>query len=92
MPKPFLTSIHYAQSDDTSLDVYIDLAFADIHGYTEVYNAVSLKSSVDLAKRQVELLREQVARKELTTIAALREFEVMLEAFQSDIDKSILSS
>nr|MBF4427038.1 site-specific integrase [Vibrio anguillarum] len=75
-----------------SLDTYIDLAFADIHGYTEVYNAVSLKSSVNLAKRQVELLREQVARKELTTTAALREFEVMLEAFQLDIDKSIVSS
>ncbi|MBF4295849.1 site-specific integrase, partial [Vibrio anguillarum] len=56
------------------------------------YNAVSLKSSVNLAKRQVELLREQVARKELTTTAALREFEVMLEAFQLDIDKSIVSS
>ncbi|WP_286298917.1 tyrosine-type recombinase/integrase [Vibrio apostichopi] len=76
----------------SSLDTYIDLAFADIHGYTEVYNAVSLKSSVNLAKRQVELLREQVARKELTTTAALREFEVMLEAFQLDIDKSIVSS
>jgi site-specific recombinase XerD len=76
----------------SSLDTYIDLAFADIHGYTEVYNAVSLKSSVDLAKRQVEFLKEQVSRKELTTTSALREFEEMLEAFQSDIDKSIVSS
>ncbi|ELF5301490.1 tyrosine-type recombinase/integrase [Vibrio cholerae] len=76
----------------SSLDTYIDLAFADIHGYTEVYNAVSLKSSVDLAKRQVEFLKEQISRKELTTTAALREFEEMLEAFQSDIDKSIVSS
>ncbi|CAK2681339.1 putative phage recombinase/integrase [Vibrio crassostreae] len=76
----------------SSLDVYIDLAFADIHGYTEVYNAVSLKSSVDLVKRQIELLKEQVARKELTTTAALREFEELLEAFQSDIDNSIVSS
>ncbi|MEZ8192713.1 tyrosine-type recombinase/integrase [Vibrio sp. 1F279] len=76
----------------SSLNTYIDLAFADIHGYTEVYNAVSLKSSVDLAKRQVELLKEQVTKKELTTTAALREFEGLLEAFQSDIDKSIVSS
>jgi integrase len=76
----------------SSLDTYIDLAFADIHGYTEVYNAVSLKSSVDLVKRQVELLKEQVAKKELTTTAALREFEGLLEAFQSDIDKSIVPS
>ncbi|MER0365624.1 tyrosine-type recombinase/integrase [Vibrio vulnificus] len=76
----------------SSLDTYIDLAFADIHGYTEVYNAVSLKSSVDLAKRQIELLKEQVAKKELTTTAALREFEGLLEAFQSDIDNCIISS
>ncbi|WP_439146516.1 tyrosine-type recombinase/integrase [Vibrio sp.] len=75
----------------SSLDIYIDLAFADIHGYTEVYNAVSLKSSVDLTKRQVELLKEQVANKELTTTAAIREFEELLEAFQADIDKSIVS-
>ncbi|WP_305407845.1 site-specific integrase [Photobacterium leiognathi] len=76
----------------SSLDTYIDLAFADIHGYTEVYNAVSLKSSVDLAKRQIELLEEQIARKELTPTAALGEMKKLLGAFQSDIDKSIVSS
>ena len=76
----------------SSLDTYIDLAFADIHGYTEVYNAVSLKSSVELAKRQIELLEEQIARKELTSTAALVEVKILLEAFQSDIDKSIISS
>jgi site-specific recombinase XerD len=76
----------------SSLDTYIDLAFADIHGYTEVYNAVSLKSSVELAKRQIELLEEQIARKELTPTAALCEIKELLGAFQSDIDKSIVSS
>jgi len=76
----------------SSLDTYIDLAFADIHGYTEVYNAVSLKSSVELAKRQIELLEEQIARKELTSTAGLVEIKILLEAFQSDIDKSIISS
>ncbi|EOX4439154.1 tyrosine-type recombinase/integrase [Vibrio alginolyticus] len=75
----------------SSLDVYIDLAFADIHGYTEVYNAVSLKSSVDLAKRQIELLEEQIERKELTPTAALNEMKKLLGAFQSDIDESIVS-
>lgn len=75
----------------SSLDTYIDLAFADIHGYTEVYNAVSLKSSVELAKRQIELLEEQIARKELTSTAALVEIKILLRAFQSDIDKSIVS-
>ncbi|WP_029802060.1 tyrosine-type recombinase/integrase [Vibrio parahaemolyticus] len=76
----------------SSLDIYIDLAFADIYGYTEVYNAVSLKSSVDLAKCQIELLEEQIARKELTPTAALGEMKKLLGAFQSDIDKSIVPS
>ncbi|MBF4283957.1 site-specific integrase [Vibrio anguillarum] len=76
----------------SSLDTYIDLAFADIHGYTEVYNAVSLRSSVDLVKRKIELLEEQIARKELTPTAALGEIKKLLGAFQSDIDKSIVSS
>ncbi len=76
----------------SSLDIYIDLAFADIHGYTAVYSAVSLKSSVDLAKRQIELLEEQITRKELTPTAALGEMKKLLGAFQSDIDKSIVSS
>ncbi|GMQ45052.1 hypothetical protein VB10N_00510 [Vibrio sp. 10N] len=72
----------------SSLDTYIDLAFADIHGYTEVYNAVSLRSSVVLAKRKVDFLQEQIARKELTPTVALREVRLLLEAFQSDIEKA----
>ncbi|MDD1829640.1 site-specific integrase [Photobacterium sp. ZSDE20] len=76
----------------SSLDIYLDLAFADIHGYTEVYNAASLKSSVDLTKRQVEFLEEQIASKELTPTAALVEIKALLEAFQSDIEKCIVSS
>lgn len=76
----------------SSLDIYLDLAFADIHGYTEVYNAVSLRSSVDLTKRQVEFLEEQIASKELTPTAALVEIKALLEAFQSDIEKCIVSS
>lgn len=76
----------------SSLDTYIDLAFAYIHGYTEVYNAVSLKSSVELTKRQIELIEEQIERKELTPTAALSDIKRLLGAFQSDIDKSIVSS
>tara|TARA_Y100000588_G_C14280080_1_gene936619 strand:- start:5974 stop:7341 length:1368 start_codon:yes stop_codon:yes gene_type:complete len=76
----------------SSLDIYIDLAFADIHGYTEVYDAVGLKSSVDLTKIQIELLEGQIADRELTPMAALREIKVLLGALQSDIDKHIISS
>ncbi|MBF4437028.1 site-specific integrase, partial [Vibrio anguillarum] len=76
----------------SSLDTYIDLAFADINGYTEVYNAVSLRSSVELAKRQFELLEDQIASKELTPTVALCEIKRLLGDFQSDIDNCIVSS
>lgn len=76
----------------SSLDTYIDLAFADIHGYTKVYDAVSLKSSVELAKRQLEMVEEQIASKELTSTAALVEIKRLLEAFHSDIDRCTVSS
>lgn len=76
----------------SSLDTYIALAFADIHGYTEVYHAVSLKSSVDLAKRQIELIEEQIERKELASTDALVEIKRLLEAFHADIEKSTIPS
>lgn len=73
-----------------SSDIYIDLAFADIHGEIDVYNAVSLKSNVDLEKRQLELLEEQITRKELTSNAAFTEIKRLLVEF--DIVKCIIQS
>ncbi|EHD0093221.1 site-specific integrase [Vibrio vulnificus] len=73
----------------SSLDVYIDLAFADIHGYTEVYNAASLKSSVDLAKRQVELIRHQIKSNQITPTEAILRVECLLEAFDLDIERAL---
>lgn len=71
----------------SSLDTYIDLVFADLNGYTAVYNAVSLSSSVTLVVRQIEVLEEQITKKELTTTAALIEAKNLLNAFKSDIEK-----
>lgn len=72
----------------SSLDTYIDLAFADIHGYTEVYNAVFLKASVDLAKRQVEVIKDQIKNNQITSIEAIWQVENLLKAFEMDIDSS----
>lgn len=72
----------------SSLDIYINLAFAEINGYTKVYNAVSLKSSVALTKRKIELLEGQIAKKELTATSALAEVKSLLEAFEADIDEA----
>ncbi|GGK50202.1 tyrosine-type recombinase/integrase [Aliivibrio fischeri] len=70
-----------------SLDTYIDLVFADLNGYTTVYNAVSLSSSVKLMERQIAVLEEQILKKELKTTAALIEIKSLLNAFKSDIKK-----
>ncbi|HFG1847062.1 site-specific integrase [Vibrio parahaemolyticus] len=72
----------------SSLDTYIDLVFADLHGYTEVYNAVSLKASVDLTRRQVEVIKEQVRNRDITVIEALLQVENLLDAFETDINNS----
>jgi site-specific recombinase XerD len=76
----------------SSLDTYIDLVFADLNGYTTVYNAVSLSSSVKLVERQIEALEGQITNKEITTTAALIEIKHLLNAFQADIDKCIEDS
>jgi len=73
----------------SSLDIYIDLVFSDLNGYTKVYNAVSLSSSVKLVERQIETLEEQITNKEITATAALIEIKNLLGAFQADIDKCI---
>ncbi|MDO6498884.1 tyrosine-type recombinase/integrase [Photobacterium sanguinicancri] len=73
----------------SSLDTYIDLVFADLNGYTAVYNAVALMSSVKLVERQIEALEEQITSKEITATAALTEIKYLLNAFQADIDKCI---
>ena len=71
------------------MDIYINLAFAEINGYTKVYNAVSLKSSVELVKRNVEILKGQISSKELTATVAIIELERLLESFEMDIEDSI---
>jgi len=73
----------------SSLDIYIDLVFADLNGYTKVYNAVSLSSSVKLVERQIETLEGQITSKDITATAALVEIKNLLGAFQADIDKCI---
>tara|TARA_R110001583_G_scaffold132551_1_gene284532 strand:- start:215 stop:1564 length:1350 start_codon:yes stop_codon:yes gene_type:complete len=70
----------------SSLDTYIDLVFADIHGYTKVYNAVSLKACVNLAKRQIKVIEDQIANKQITFPEAILQVENLLKAFEKDIE------
>lgn len=76
----------------SSLDTYIDLAFAAINGYTETYNAVQLKDSVTLIKRQVDQVKKQLKDKEITLTEGVFRFENILNAFEKDINNSITSN
>lgn len=73
----------------SSLDTYLDLAWEELHGYTKVYNAASLKTTVECVEREIEDIEAQVERNELTTVQALQNIKSLLSAFKKDIDKSI---
>lgn len=70
----------------SSLDTYIDLVFEDINGYTETYNAISLKSSVNLAKRHLNEIRQMYKEKEISRVEYDLRLDELLEAFEKDID------
>ncbi|MEZ9319859.1 phage integrase family protein [Vibrio crassostreae] len=75
----------------SSIDTYIDLAFADINGYTEAYNQVQLKDSVKLIQRQVYQVKKQLKDKEITLSEGILRFDNILNAFEKDINNSTLN-
>lgn len=73
-------------SNVDSLETYIDLAFSDIYGYKQVYDAVSLRNSVSLAKRQITELKAQLKSKNITPKELVSKTEELLTALEQDID------
>lgn len=73
----------------SSLDTYIDLVFEAINGYTETYNAVSLKNSVALMKRQLSDIRSMYQSKELTRVEYDLRLDEMLNSFERDVDRCV---
>lgn len=72
-----------------SLDIYINLIFADLHGYSATYNAVQLKGSVEIVKRQVQGVKQQLKSKEVTVTEGMLLIEQTLSAFEKDIEQSL---
>jgi len=72
-----------------SLNTYINLVFADLHGYSATYNAVQLNDSVKIVKRQVQCIKQQLKDKEVTMTEGLLLIEQILSAFEQDIDQSL---
>ncbi|MFB9133580.1 tyrosine-type recombinase/integrase [Vibrio olivae] len=72
-----------------SLDIYIHIVFAELNGYSKIYNAVKLKDSVTIVQRQVQSLKQQFKDKSITMTEGLLQIDMILSAFEFDIENSL---
>lgn len=72
-----------------SLDAYIDLAFADLAGVKQTYNAVTLKSSVELMEDKIAEIESELHKNDKTITEITLELKKTLAAFKSDIKRSL---
>lgn len=73
----------------SSLDIYLNLAWEQLHGYTKIYSAASLRSTVESVERRIEDIESQMKRNELTVVHAMLSIRSLLSAFKNDIDSAI---
>lgn len=76
----------------SSLDIYLNLAWEQLHGYKEVYSAVSLKTAVDTMQEQMDYIEQRIGRKELSAVQALQDIKSAMSAFKIDVETSISNS
>ena len=69
-----------------SLNTYIHLAFSELSGTTNTYNAVMLKKSIGIFETQIDNIKLQIDRKELTPSKALENISGIISALMADID------
>ncbi|WP_299014340.1 tyrosine-type recombinase/integrase [uncultured Photobacterium sp.] len=72
-----------------SLDTYINLAFADLAGVRKTYNAISLKSAVDVVKNEINVMKADLKDSRMTATETLEKMSSLLNAFEMDIDRAI---
>lgn len=77
--------------DISSLERYIHLIFSDIDGYRKAYNALTLKESVTIVKRQLDTVKQQVKSRSISPTECIVELESIIEAFKDDIADSLFS-
>ncbi|MBT2919586.1 tyrosine-type recombinase/integrase [Vibrio anguillarum] len=75
----------------SSLDIYLDLAWEQLHGYTKVYSAATLKDTVKSVERRIKNIEGEIERNELTAVQALQDFRSLLSAFRKDIDAAVVN-
>lgn len=72
-----------------SLDIYINLVFADLAGYSETYNAIYLNDAVKVMRQTIEQLKLQVNRNNISPSESILLIEESLDAFDSDIQSAL---
>ncbi|MGR5556329.1 tyrosine-type recombinase/integrase [Vibrio fortis] len=73
----------------SSLDIYLDLAWEQLHGFTVVYSSASLKTTVETMQNQIDYIEQRIDAKELTVVQAMQDIKSALAAFKKDIEASI---
>lgn len=71
-----------------SLDIYIDLVFADIKGYNKVYSVVQLNDAVKIMKQKIEQIKRQLEYKSLSITEGIYLLDETLIAFEADLDSA----
>ncbi|MCW8327370.1 site-specific integrase [Photobacterium sp. SDRW27] len=72
-----------------SLNTYINLAFSDLAGVRQTYNAVSLKSAVGLVKDELETMKADLKNSRVTATEIIEKMRSLIDAFEMDINLAI---
>lgn len=73
----------------SSLDTYIDLAFAELSHMDKVYNAVQLTAAVNVVINRLESLKQDTKNGNVPIHELLIELEDLVNAFKYDINNTI---
>lgn len=71
-----------------SLDIYIDLVFADIKRHHKVYSVVQLSDAVKIMKQKIEQIKRQLEYKSLSITEGMYLLDETLIAFEADLDSA----
>jgi integrase len=91
--KDFKTELQQwtGHTKSSSLDIYIDLAFAELAGKTKTINNVAVGASIEVVKDNIDIIISKCIKNTMTKAEALS-FKKIVEAFSLDIGYPISSA
>lgn len=73
----------------TSLEIYINFAFAEISNMGQVFNAINLGSSVTVLEDSLSSIQNSIAKSDSSPVELLSDLGYLIEAFKADIRQSV---